>query len=161
MKIIGICCVIVLASFSTVFAQNTSPAPVDLAYHFKAGTVLHYKKIDEFRNPDNSPGLMEHNWDRIEDIHITVENVDSLDNATLVIHNEETHDFKGGDGGEGVTQGGLTLEIPLYRVKVDKYGKYLSGEILHRSPQDSMWQIGYKDPKNLAKAPPDSVSIIS
>ncbi len=43
---------------SVAFGQATSPAPVGLlAYHFKAGEVLHYKKIDEFRNPDNPPGL--------------------------------------------------------------------------------------------------------
>ncbi len=153
--------VLVCASSSLAFAQATSPAQVDLSYHFKPGTTLHYKKVEEFRNPDNPPGLMEGNWDRIEDIHITVEKVDSLDDATLVIHNEETHDFKGGDDGDGVTQGGLALEIPLYRVKVDRYGRYLSGEILHRSTQDSLNQIGWKDTNNLAKAPPDSASIIS
>ncbi len=30
---------------------------------------------------------------------------------------EERNAFKGGDGGEGVTQGGLTLQIPLISSK--------------------------------------------
>jgi hypothetical protein len=151
--------VLVCASSSLAFAQATSPAQVDLSYHFKPGTTLHYQRLDEIRNPDNPPGYMEGNFDTKDDIHITVEKVDSLGNATLVIQNEETHDFKDGDDANGVTMGGLAQNIPLYRVTVNRYGNYLSGNILHRSPQDSLSEVRTKDPKIWTSPRSDSATI--
>ncbi len=151
--------VLVCALPSLAFTQATSPAPVDLSYHFKPGTTLHYQRLDEIRNPENPPGYMEGNFDTKDDIHITVEKVDSLGNATLVIQNEETHDFKGGDDASGVTMGALAQNIPLYRVTVDPYGKYLSGKILRYSPQDSLERVRLKDPNYFVSPRSDSANI--
>ncbi len=156
MKIFSIYCVIVLASSSSAFAQTTSPAPVDLSYHFTKGTVLHYHRLDEFRNPDNPPGYIEGNFDSKEDIHITVESVDALGNATLRVAIEESHDFKGGDDASGVKMGGLADDIPLYRVTVDRFGTYLNGEILKNTPLDSMLNEKKKNPKFNGSKLPDS-----
>jgi hypothetical protein len=162
MKIRNILIIAVLVFPATLaFGQSTSPAPVDLAYHFKAGTVLHYQRLDEIRNPDNPPGYQDGNFDTKDDIHITVEKVDSMDNATLVIQNEESHDFKGGDDANGVTMGGLAQDIPLYSVTVDRYGKFLSGKILHRSPQDSINQELRKNPKIIFSGPQSDSSDIN
>jgi hypothetical protein len=147
MKILCAGCVIILVSSSQILAQTTSPLPVDLSYHFKPGTTLHYQRLDEMRNPDNPPGYQEGNFDTKDDIHITVEKVDAASNATLVIQNEEVNDFKGGDDAKGVTMGGLAQDIPLYRVTVDKYGKYISGKILRYSLQDSLLHEEMKDPR--------------
>jgi hypothetical protein len=157
-KIFG-CCAIIVASSSLAFAQATAPAPVDLSYHFKAGTVLHYQRLDEIRNPDKPPGYKGRNFDTKDDLHITVENVDSLGNATLVIQNEETHDFKGGDDANGITMGALGQDIPLYRVTVDRYGNFINGKILHRSPQDSLAEVRSKDPNIWTSPRSDSATI--
>ncbi len=140
--------VLVCASSSLAFAQATAPAQVDLSYHFKPGTTLHYQRLDEIRNPDNPPGYSEGNWDDKEDIHITVEKVDPSGDATLLVKADETPDFKNG-GDEDPTKGAnahLALDIPLYRVTVDRYGKYLNGEILKRTLTDSMVNEKIKDP---------------
>ncbi len=148
MKIRNILIIVVLVfPASLAFGQSTSPAPVDLAYHFKAGTVLHYQRLDECRNPDNPPGYMEGNYDTKDDIHITVEKVDSVGDATLVIQNEESYDFKNGDNGFQQAVGIIAQDIPLYRVTVDRYGKYLSGKILRYSSQDSLEHEHMKDPR--------------
>ena len=152
-------CAVFLFSSSLSLAQTTAPAPVDLSYHFKAGTVLHYQRLDEIRNPDNPPGYQEGNYDSKEDIHITVENVDAAGNTTLVIKNEEVNDFKGGDDAKGVTMGALAQDIPLYRVTIDKFGKYISGEILRRSPQDSVFHEQMKSPGFNGWSRPDSSNI--
>ncbi len=135
MKIRIILIIVVLVfPASLAFGQSTSPAPVDLAYHFKAGEVLHYQRLDEMRNPDNPGGYQEENFDVKENVDISVEKVDSIGDATLVIQNTESYDFKGGDDPTGVTQGGLAQDIPLYRVTINRFGKYLRGEMLRRSP---------------------------
>jgi hypothetical protein len=122
---------------------------------------LHYQRLDEMRNPDNPPGYMEGNYDTKDDIHITVEKVDSAGNATLVIQNEETHDFNGGDDANGVTMGALGQDIPLYRVTVDRFGNFLGGKILHRSPQDSLIEVRSKDPHIWTAPRSDSATIKS
>jgi hypothetical protein len=163
MKIIGISCVIVLASFSTVIAQNTSPAPVDLAYHFKAGTVLHYQRLDESRKPGSPPGRAGGNYDIKEDIVITVEKVDLDGSAMLIVQNEEADDLKGADKNQVVKIGRVSAtysqDIPMYRVKVDKYGRYLDGAILKRTPEDSIQHEKLKDPNVISWGGGDSERI--
>jgi hypothetical protein len=158
MKTFIISCAIVLISSSLALAQATAPAPVDLSYHFKAGTVLHYQRLDEMRNPDNPPGYSEGNWDLKEEIHFTVEKVDPDGDATLLVRVEETPDFKNGGDEDQTTGVGVTLglDIPLYRVTVDRFGKYLNGEILHRTASDSMYNEKMKDPNWNGWKRPDS-----
>ncbi len=163
-KILFCCILISMAYAKTSLAQATAPTPVDLSYHFKAGTVLHYQRLDEMRSPDNPPGYEGGNFDSKEDIQIAVVNVDLDGSATLVVQNTETHDFKGGDDTHDVLEGprvshNLGEDIPLYSVKVDKYGMYLDGMILRRNTHDSIFHEKMKDPNFNGWGVEDSTAI--
>ena len=128
-----------------IFAQVTAPPSVDLAYHFKPGTTLHYNRLEEIRNPDNPPGYVEGNYDIKENVTISVEKVGPDGATTLLVNNSESVDFKGGGDASEVTMGTLGMDIPTYRVTIDKFGNYRTGTVLRRTPDDSVRHEKLKD----------------
>jgi hypothetical protein len=140
-------------------AQLTSPAPVDLAYRFHPGEKLHYRWFNETRDPDKPGGYSNHNFDIRKDVFITVESVDSHGNSTLLVHNDESYDWKGGESGTQVASGGLAQDIPLYRITIDPIGRFLGGNIVRRSQQDSDFHEKMKKPDFNGFTPPDTTHI--
>ena len=155
-KIAG--CLLFIVPLS-VLAQVTAPMAVDLAYHFKEGSVLHYIRTDQDRHPGYPEGYQGGNWDQQDSLEIAVVKVDLDGSATLVVRNAETQDFKGTSkdlmkiGRTNVTVGS---DIPMYRIKIDKFGNYLDGAIIRRTERDSISHAQKKDPTLQALDTPDS-----